>query len=98
MKAKPKKTLRTCPNGHCCYKSSDCPACPVCESAKKPEADFLLLLSAPARRAMENAGIQTLQQLANYSQKEILQLHGIGKTSLPVLAKALEAAGLGFQA
>lgn len=98
MKPIPKKTLRTCSIGHRYFKSTDCPTCPVCEKAKKPEADFLLLLSAPARRAMENAGIQTLEQLANYSQKEILQLHGIGKTSLPVLAKALEAAGLSFQA
>lgn len=55
-----KGTLRTCKNGHNYYKSSDCPTCPVCEKEKKPKDGFLSLLSAPARRALENNGITTL--------------------------------------
>jgi len=35
------KTLRTCKNGHQYYKSSDCPACPTCEEAKRPKNGFL---------------------------------------------------------
>lgn len=91
-----KKTLRTCTNGHSYYKSSDCPVCPVCEEAKKPGEGFLSLLSAPARRALEHAGISTLAQLAAYSERDILKLHGIGKTTIPVLKGALAAAGLTF--
>ena len=92
-----KGTLRTCKNGHPYYKSSDCPACPVCEAAKKPEHGFLSLLSAPARRALENAGISTLKKLAAHTKKDILKLHGMGKASIPVLEKALAEKGLVFK-
>jgi len=88
--------LRTCKNGHQYQKSTDCPTCPVCEEAKRPKDGFLALLSAPARRAMENAGITTLKQLSKYSQKDILALHGIGKTTIPVLKRELNMAGFGF--
>ena len=91
------KTLRTCRNGHQYYKSSDCPTCPVCEKEKKPETGFLSLLSAPARRALENNGIKTLEQLAKYSEKEILEFHGIGKTAIPKLRSSLEEKGLLFK-
>ena len=46
------------------------------------------------KRALKNAGITTLQKLSSFSEKEIVQLHGIGKTSLPVLEKALAEKGL----
>ncbi|MBI3139045.1 MAG: hypothetical protein HYZ15_10700 [Sphingobacteriales bacterium] len=91
------KQLRTCENGHHYYKSSDCPVCPVCEAARKPAGNFLSQLSAPARRAMESKGIRKPEQLAGYSEKEILALHGIGKTSIPKLSKALKAVGLSFK-
>jgi DNA-directed RNA polymerase alpha subunit len=90
------KTLRTCPNGHQYYKSSDCPVCPECEKQNKP-GGFFSALSAPARRALEAAGITTLQQLATYSEKEILKLHGMGKASLPRLKEALKHEGFSFK-
>lgn len=89
-------TARTCPNGHQYYKSSDCPVCPFCEKEKKPAQDFLAALSAPARRALESKKIRTLQQLAEYAEKELLQLHGFGPASLPGLREALKKAGLSF--
>ncbi|MCH5689652.1 RNA polymerase alpha subunit C-terminal domain-containing protein [Niabella sp. W65] len=91
------KTLRTCSNGHQYYKSSGCPVCPECEKQVKPGGGFLADLSAPARRALETAGITSLQQLATYSEKEILKLHGMGKASLPLLRTALKSAGIGFK-
>ena len=91
------KNLRTCSKGHSYYKSSDCPTCPTCEQERKPESGFLSLLSAPARRALENNGITTLQQLAAYSEKEILQFHGMGPASLPKLREALKTNGLSFK-
>jgi predicted RecB family nuclease len=91
------KTLRTCNNGHKYYKSSDCPTCPTCEQERKPENGFLSLLSAPARRSLENNGITTLQQLSKYSEKEILKFHGMGPASLPILRTALQTNRLTFQ-
>lgn len=54
------------------------------------------VLAAPARRALESAGIKTLKQLANYSAKEILALHGIGPSAIPKLEAELKKAGLKF--
>lgn len=90
-------TLRTCSRGHAYYKSGSCPVCPLCEAAKKPADGFPAGLPAPARRALANAGIRTLQQLAAWSEEELLQLHGLGPRSLPLLSAALQAAGLRFR-
>lgn len=96
-KAKTKKNYRTCENGHSFLKSSDCPVCPICEKEKKPSNGFLSLLAAPARRAIENKGIKTIQQLSKYSEAELLALHGFGKSSLPALKKALGEKGLSLK-
>ena len=92
-----KKNLRTCNKGHKYYKSSDCPTCPTCEQERKPDNGFLSLLSAPARRALENNGITSVQKLSTYSEKEILQFHGMGPASLPKLRSALKKIGLSFR-
>lgn len=91
------RELRLCPNGHKYYKSSDCPVCPVCEKERAPEAKFLAQLSAPARRALERAGIKTLQQLSAHTEKELLSMHGFGPASIPKLRQALAEAGLNFR-
>jgi DNA-directed RNA polymerase alpha subunit len=91
------KNIRTCNKGHKYYKSSDCPTCPICEQERKPANGFLSLLSAPARRALENNGITSLQELSKCSEKEILQLHGMGPASLPKLRTALKENGLSFR-
>lgn len=92
-----KKTPRICSNGHQYYKSSDCPVCPVCEQINRPEEVFLSAISAPAKRALEQKGILTLQKLAAYSEKEILKLHGVGPSTLPKLREAMQEAGLSFK-
>ncbi len=89
-----KQTLKTCINGHQFFKSSVCPTCPICEEERKPKDNFLSLLGAPARRALEKDGITTLEKLSTYSEKEILTLHGMGKSTLPKLNDALTKAGL----
>ena len=91
-----KKTLRTCKNGHQYYKSIDCPTCPFCEE-EKPKDNFLSLLVAPARRALENNNIMTLQQLSKFSEKEILKLHGMGPGSIPKLKMMLKEKRLSFK-
>ena len=88
---------RTCKDGHTFYKSTDCPTCPTCEKLKEPASGFLALLSNPARNALLHYGIDTINKLASYSEKEILKLHGVGKTSLPTFRKALQDEGLSFK-
>lgn len=91
-----KTHLRMCKKGHQFFKTSDCPTCPTCEQERKPKEGFLATLYAPARRALENNGIFTLEQLSQYTESELLKLHGIGKTAIPKLKAALEAVGLKF--
>ncbi|MED4224406.1 RNA polymerase alpha subunit C-terminal domain-containing protein [Neobacillus cucumis] len=93
----PNKILKTCTKGHKYYKSSDCPTCPRCEQERKPENGFYALLSAPARRALENHEIVSLQKLSTYSETEILKFHGMGPASLPKLRAALKEEGLSFR-
>ena len=91
------KAKRICKHGHVFYKSSDCPTCPICEKLKEPASGFLALLSNPARNALLHYGIDTIEKLASYTEKEILKLHGIGKASLPAFKKALEENGMTFK-
>lgn len=93
----PKGKLKICKNGHQFYKSSDCPVCPICENERKPDDGFLSLLAAPARRALENAGIRSLEQLSKRTETEILSLHGMGPSSMPKLKKALAENGMRFK-
>ena len=91
------KNRRTCKSGHTYYKSSDCPACPICEQERKPNSGFLSQLVAPARRALEHEGITTLQQLSRRTEKDIAELHGIGPTTIPKLKAALAEKKLTFR-
>ncbi len=67
------------------------------EGRKQSKEDFLSVLSAPARRALENKGIKTLKQLARFTESDILAMHGIGKSTMPKLRNVLENAGLHFK-
>jgi len=93
----PEKELRICENGHKYYKSSDCPVCPICANESKPDDDFLGKLVAPARRALENNGIVTVEQLAQHTQKEVMSFHGMGPSTLPKLQEALKSKNLSFK-
>ncbi|UXH46529.1 RNA polymerase alpha subunit C-terminal domain-containing protein [Rossellomorea vietnamensis] len=92
-----KENVKICDNGHTFVKKSDCPTCPVCEKERKPDTGFQSVLSSPARRALANNGITTLEELAGFSEKEVLAFHGMGPSSIPKLKKALGEIGLGFK-
>ena len=89
--------VRTCENGHTFEKTSMCPTCPICEAERAPETGFLSTLSAPARGALKQEGIETVRKLSQHSEAEILDLHGVGPASLPALHEALEEQGLDFK-
>lgn len=88
------KSRRVCPRGHVYFKSSDCPTCPKCETARAPADGFLARLAAPARRALEGAGLTTLAKIARKTEEEILALHGMGPNAVAKLRESLAAAGL----
>jgi len=91
------KTLRTCKAGHRYYKSSDCNTCPVCEASAKQNNSWCAGLSAPARRALEGAGIDSVKKLSMFTKAEILALHGLGPSSVPKLHAILAANGQSFR-
>tara|TARA_R100000365_G_scaffold616_1_gene2079 strand:- start:1653 stop:1847 length:195 start_codon:yes stop_codon:yes gene_type:complete len=53
-------------------------------------------LSRPATRALDNAGIKSVEDLARLSRTEFLALHGVGPASLPPIEAAMKAAGVDF--
>lgn len=63
---------------------------------EKTPSPFPVKLSQPALRALANAGITSLKQLSKWSEKEILQLHGIRPGAFEALKKALKNVGLSF--
>lgn len=94
------KEKRTCSRGHVFYKSSDCPVCPKCWSGyyrSENKGDLPDKLSAPAFRALLNAEIFSLKQLSKFSEKEVLALHGMGPSSIPILKNALKLKDLNFK-
>lgn len=60
------------------------------------ESDLPVGLAQPARRALATAGVRNLEQLAQFSEAEIKQLHGIGPNALSQLRSALAEKGLSF--
>ena len=54
-------------------------------------------LAAPAQRALQNAGITTLEQLTRITEAELKKLHGIGPNALAQLRRALTEKGLSFK-
>lgn len=89
--------MRICSKGHESYKSSDCPVCPICEKERRPATGFLTKVGAPARRALEREGINSLVKLSKYTEQDLLQLHGMGPGSMPKLKQALKEEGLSFK-
>jgi len=53
-------------------------------------------LAAPARRALEGAGIGSLKELSKRSEAEVRGLHGLGPKALASLAAAMDESGLAF--
>ncbi len=94
-----KKRTVTCSRGHVFSKSSDCPVCPKCWPGyyqKKSTGEFGDI-SAPAQRALMNAKITTLKQVAKHSEAELLELHGMGPKAIGILKKLLKAESLEFK-
>jgi hypothetical protein len=53
-------------------------------------------LAAPARRALVDAGLRRLEDLAKLSEERVRSLHGIGPNALAKLKVAMKKAGVAF--
>ena len=53
-------------------------------------------LGRPANRALLQADVTTLSEIANHSRKELLALHGVGPRAIRLLDAALAERGLEF--
>ncbi len=91
-------SLKVCPNGHTFEKTSDCPVCPTC-SKKEMEKKYSEFpkISAPAMRALDSVGIETLKDLTKFTEKELLNLHGMGPKAFGILKKEMEMRGFSFR-
>jgi large subunit ribosomal protein L21 len=68
------------------------------EAAPAPAADGLPEgIGKPATRALEEAGLTTLEQVAGKTEAELLALKGIGPKAVEALAGALADAGLSLR-
>ncbi|WP_128545245.1 DNA-directed RNA polymerase subunit alpha C-terminal domain-containing protein [Larkinella soli] len=46
-------------------------------------------VAKPAQRALAHAGITSLDQLTQFTEAELMQLHGMGKSTLRMLKASL---------
>jgi hypothetical protein len=90
-------TTKICILGHRFEKTSDCPSCPICntQDIKSAYANGFPKIGAPAFNALRNKGI-TLSDIPNYSEQELLVIHGIGPKALSILSQYLKEKGLAF--
>lgn len=59
-------------------------------------SDIPTNLAAPARRALAGAGHTTLEHIADITEQELSQLHGMGPKAIGQLRTALAEHGLEF--
>jgi hypothetical protein len=64
------------------------------EEASSPELPASI--GRPANAALVDAGITTLEQLAERTEREVLALHGVGPKAVRILAAELAGRNLSF--
>jgi predicted flap endonuclease-1-like 5' DNA nuclease len=55
--------------------------------------EFPRAMGRPANAALVNRGISTLEQVTQYTEKELLQIHGVGPKAIRVLNEHLATQG-----
>lgn len=74
----------------------------LAKASKKPlkklsEAEGFPKTSAPAQRALHNAGYTKLEQLSKITEADLLKLHGMGPKAVSILKQALKEKELIFK-
>lgn len=71
---------------------------PISTDCHEVSDNFLKgIIAMPARRALEKEKIDSLEKLADYSEKEILQLHGFGKNAIEKLKNYMKEHDVSFK-
>ena len=65
-------------------------------SMNERAAHDLPKLAAPAQRALASAGIQKLDDIATFTEDEIMRLHGMGPNAMRKIRETLAAKALSF--
>jgi ERCC4-type nuclease len=55
------------------------------------------VVAVPARRALENKKIDSLEKLSYFSENEIMQLHGFGKNTMKKLKNYMQEQKVSFK-
>ena len=63
----------------------------------KPNTPLPDRLSQPAQRALASAGITCLEDLANFKEKDVAKLHGLGPGAMVRLRGKMAEHGLDFE-
>ena len=62
------------------------------------ESPLPTTIGMAATRVLELAGVTTLEGVSAYTERELLDLHGVGPKAVRILREALDAEGLSFRA
>ena len=54
-------------------------------------------IGVPAARALDNAGVLSLEDLTHWTEDELLALHGVGPKAIRILRSHLIDRGLAFK-
>ncbi len=54
-------------------------------------------IGAPATRALAGIGVTSVEQLAGYTEREIVALHGVGPRAIRLLAPVMAELGVRFR-
>jgi predicted flap endonuclease-1-like 5' DNA nuclease len=65
-------------------------------TVEKHQTNLPPKLAKPAQRALAGADILTIEQLAKWSEKDLMDLHGMGPKAMGQLREALNEKGLSF--
>lgn len=63
----------------------------------RPVGDLPGAIGKTAARELSVHGITSLAQLATYTKKELLAIHGVGPKAIAILGEALAAKGLAYR-
>lgn len=70
----------------------------ICAVSHVVQGEFLQgVIAMPARRALEKEKIDSLEKLSNYSEEEIMQLHGFGKNTMEKLKNYMKENHVSFK-
>jgi len=70
----------------------------ICAVDHVTKNNFLYgIIAVPARRALEREKIDSLEKLSDYSEQEIMKLHGFGRNTMQKLKNHMEEHHVSFK-